>query len=172
MEKLRVGKIGKAQGIKGEVRVHPTMDDISDFLSLDKVVTEEKNMPSRTFHIEKGRIQKDFLVIKFKEINDRNEAEMLNGLDVFIDREDAGELNDNEYYYSDIIDSEVFTIDGRKLGVIRDIITTGANDIYSVVDNKGHEMLLPAIKDVIKEIDIQNKLIKVELLKGLEDLNP
>lgn len=171
MEKLRVGKIGKAQGIKGEVRVHPVMDDISSFLSLDKVLTEEKGRPERTLNIENARIQKDFCVVKFKEINDRNEAETLNGLDLFIDRDDAGELNDNEYYYSDIIDSRVVTLDGRELGVVADILTTGANDIYSVCDKNGHEILLPAIKDVIKEVDTSNKVIKVELLKGLEDLN-
>lgn len=173
MEKeLRVGVIGKAQGIRGEVRVHPTTDTLDDFLELDNFkLKKNRNKDLNTLTIEKARIQKNFCIVKFKEIADRNAAELLNGSELYINREDAPELPEGVFYYSDIIGLKVITDDDRELGVLKDIYETGANDVYSVVNSDGKEILLPAIPDVILSTDLDEGIIRVHMLCGLEDLN-
>ncbi|MCR4781154.1 MAG: ribosome maturation factor RimM [Lachnospiraceae bacterium] len=171
-DKLRVGIIGKAQGIRGEVRVHPTMDTLEDFLEIDKVILMKSRIKDlKELTVQKARIQKNFCIVKFKEIEDRNNAELLNGAELYINREDAPELEEGEYYYSDIIGCTVITDEGKTLGVLKDIYETGANDVYSVVNESKKEYLLPAIDDVILDVDVLNKVMKVHMLNGLEDLN-
>jgi 16S rRNA processing protein RimM len=172
-ELLRVGIIGKAQGIRGEVRVHPTTDTLEDFMEIDNFILGKSRIRGLSeLTLEKVRIQKNFCIVKFEEIKDRNNAELLNGAELFIDRADAIEPEEGMYYYSDIIGCEVVTEDGRVLGTLTDIYETGANDVYSVVNKETKkEILLPAIKDVILDVDVSNKKILVHLLSGLEDLN-
>jgi 16S rRNA processing protein RimM len=173
MEKeLRVGVIGKAQGIKGEVRVHPTTDSLEDFLELDNFTLKKSRIKGiNILTIDKARIPKNFVIVKFNEIKDRNSAELLNGSELYINREDAPELPEGVFYYSDIIGLKVITDDDREIGVLKDIYETGANDVYSVVNEDGKEILLPAIDDVILSTDLEEGIIRVHMLDGLEDLN-
>jgi 16S rRNA processing protein RimM len=167
-DKLRVGIVGKAQGIKGEVRVHPISSDISRFLSLKHVFLKSKK-DEKEYDVASARIQKDFCIMRFKGVEDRNTAETFNGMDILINREDAVELDENEFFVGDIIDSKVITEDGRELGQLVDVYETGANDVY-VVRGKDKDIMIPAIKDCIISVDIDNMIITVRLLPGLEDL--
>lgn len=169
-EKLRIGIIGKAQGLKGEIRIYPTTNVFSDLLDLKNVFVKKENENIyKAFTIKSARISKDFCVVKFEEIEDRTQAKFLTGKEVYVDRKDAPKLSKDEFYYKDIIGCEVFSDDGRNLGTIKEIYETGANDVYRVVGEK--EILIPAIKDVVQKVDISHKKIKVHLLKGLEDIN-
>jgi len=167
-DRLRVGIVGKAQGIKGEVRVHSVSNDVSRLLELHNVILKSKKTEIN-YEVASARIQKDFCIMRFKGVEDRNTAEVLNGSEVLIKREDSAELEDNEFFVGDLIDSQVITDDGRNLGKLVDVYETGANDVY-VVKNDDKELMIPAIKDCIIKVDTENLIITVHLLPGLEDL--
>lgn len=162
-----VGKIVNTQGIKGDVRIIPTTFDITRFESLDVVYVDKKDKLEK-LEVENVRYHKQFVLLKFKGVDDMTNAEKLKGYDLKIDKADALELEEDEYYINDLYDMEVVSDDGEKLGVISDIIFTGANDVYEV-KNENETILIPAIKECILKVDIDNNVMTVKLLKGLRD---
>ena len=160
-DKLEVGKIVNTFGIKGEVKVNLYTEDISNFKTNNKVYVNDKEM-----QVENSRLQKNMLILKLKGIDNMNDAEDLRGSIIKVDRS-KNELPEGTYYIADLIGLDVYTEDGSLLGKVIDIYNTGANDIYTVKTQDGKEVLLPAIKDVIKQVDIQNGKIIVHILKGL-----
>ena len=100
-------------------------------------------------------------------MDDRNEMEKLRNCDILINREDAVPLGEDEYFICDLIGCDIILESGEKLGVLKDVITTAANDVYEVEKVDGSEILIPAIRDCILETDIEKKVIKVHLLPGL-----
>ncbi len=154
IERMELGKIVNTFGLKGELKVWPYVDYIS---KVKKVYINNVQM-----EIEKARFQKNIFVIKLKGIDTIEEAEKLKNHVLEMNRIDAPELQKGTYYISDLIGFDVYTDEGQLLGKLDDIFNTGANDIYQV-----GKILLPAIKDVIKQIDIENKKIIVHLIKGL-----
>lgn len=163
---LRVGVITTTHGIKGEVKVYPTTDDINRFNDLKKIYldTGKEYLP---LEIEGVKYFKQLVILKFKDIKDINDIEKYKGKDLLIDRKDAIELEEDEYFIFDLIDSEVYTEDGNKLGVLTEVLTSAANDVYIVKTNDNKEVLIPSIKECILDVDIANKRIKVHLLDGL-----
>ncbi|MDI3311187.1 MAG: ribosome maturation factor RimM [Thermoanaerobacterium sp.] len=162
---LSVGKITSAYGVNGEVKVYPLTDHLERFYDLDCVYIfddEEKIQ----FQIESVRFIKNLVLIKFYEVNDRNEAEKLKGKFIKITMDDAVELEEDEYFIKDLIDMKVYTEDKRELGVLKDVLKTGANDVYVVKTDK-RDILIPAIKEVIKDVDINERKMIVHLLEGL-----
>jgi 16S rRNA processing protein RimM len=166
MEHLRVGVISSTHGIKGEVKVFPTTDDPNRFNELKKayIDTSKELIP---LEIENVKFFKQMVILKFKGIDNINDIEKYRGKDILIDREDAVALEEGEYFICDLIDSLVFTEDGEKLGILTEIMTTGANDVYVVKTPEGEEILIPSIKECILDVDVENKKITVHLLKGL-----
>lgn len=167
MEKyLRVGIITTTHGIKGEVKVHPTTDDLNRFKDLKKVYldTGKDYLP---LEIEGVKYFKQLVILKFKGYDNINDIEKYRGRDILIPREEAIKLKENEYFICDLIGSEVFTDDGKKLGILSEILTTAANDVYVVKSEENKEVLLPSIKECILDVDIINKKIKVHLMDGL-----
>lgn len=162
MQKLEIGQIVNTFGIKGFVKIKPFTDDITRFENLKNVYIKDKQ-----YEIESVKYQKDMVLLKFKGIDKIEDAEYLRNCYLEINRED-GILEEGAYYIVDLLGLEVITDTGKSLGKLDDIYNTGSNDIYVVKDELGKQILLPAIKDVIKEIDIENKKITVHLLKGLE----
>lgn len=160
-DKFEVGKIVNTFGIKGEVKVNLYTEDISNFKTNNKVYVNDKEM-----QVENSRLQKNMLILKLKGIDNMNDAEDLRGSIIKVNRS-KNELPEGTYYIADLIGLDVYTEDGSLLGKVTDIYNTGANDIYSVNTQDGKEVLLPAIKDVIKQVDIQNGKIIVHILKGL-----
>ena len=162
MQRLEIGQIVNTFGIKGLVKVKPFTDDITRFDNLKNVYIKEKQ-----YEIESVKYHKDMVLLKLKGIDKIEDAENLRNCYLEINRED-GNLKEGAYYIVDLLGLEVITDTGKSLGKLDDIYNTGSNDIYVVKDELGKQILLPAIKDVIKEIDIENRIITVHLLKGLE----
>ena len=165
-ELLEVGQIVNTFGIKGFVKVYPYTDDITRFDDLKKVYIKNKHQ-NKELEIQEVKYHKNMVLIKFKGIDNPEDAETLRNMYIFIDREDSKPLDEDTYFIVDLLGLEVYTDDGKLLGKLDDIFNTGSNDIYVVKDELGKQILLPAIKDVIKEINMENKKIIVHLLNGL-----
>ncbi|AGB19078.1 ribosome maturation factor RimM [Thermoanaerobacterium thermosaccharolyticum] len=162
---LSVGKITSAYGVNGEVKVFPLTDHLDRFYDLDYVyIFEETGKTS--LNVETVRFIKNLVIVKFKEINDRNEAEKLKGKLIKITRDNAVKLDDDEYFIKDLLNMKVYTDDQKELGILKDVLKTGANDVY-VVKTDERDILIPAIKDVIKKVDIKERKMTVHLLEGL-----
>ena len=167
MEQLmEIGQIVNTYGIKGFVKVVPFTDNINRFEELDEVYLQTKN-GLETFGIEEVKYTKNTVLLKLKGIDDINVAEKYRNCYVKIDRKNAVELPEDTYFIVDLLDCEVHTEEGEILGSIIDVYPTGSNDIYVVKNEKGKQVLLPAISQVIKQVDIENKKIIVHLLDGL-----
>jgi 16S rRNA processing protein RimM len=163
---LRVGVITTTHGIHGEVKVFPTTDDPNRFKELKEVLldTGKDLLP---LEIEGCKFFKNTAILKFKGFNDINDIEKYRGKDLLVTRENAVKLEEGEYFIYDLIDSEVVTEDGTRLGILSEIMTTAANDVYVVKAADDKEILIPSIKECILDIDMENKKITVHLLKGL-----
>ncbi len=166
---LQVGAITDTHGLKGEVKVFPTTDDASRYDFLEKVIAVSKK-GEEVLYIENVRYFKNLVIVKFKDRNDINEVEYLKKCNLYVTREDAVPLEENEYFVADLIGVKVFSDEDDKLGVIKDVLTTGANDVYIVDTGDGKELLIPAIKQCVLEVNIEEKKMRVHLLPGLRDL--
>lgn len=165
-EKLRVGVIASTHGIKGEVKVFPTTDDLDRFKKIKKVFM---NTGKEEFELEIEGVKffKKFAILKFKGIDNINDIEKYKGGELYVTRENAQRLRKNEYFIADLIGIKVWEEDGRYLGVLKDVIETGANDVYEITMEDGRELLIPAIKQCILEVDIETAKMVVHLLEGL-----
>ena len=162
---LQVGAITSTHGIRGEVKVFPTTDDPARFKKLKKVILD---MGKRQIEMEipSVRFFKQFVIIKFKGIDNINDVEQYKGGALFVNREDAVRLEENEYYIADLIGMDVFTQEGH-FGVVKDVMETGANEVY-IIDSDAHgEVLVPAIRQCIEEVDVENGKMQIRLLEGL-----
>ena len=163
---LRVGVITTTHGVRGEVKVFPTTDDPNRFKELKKLYLDTgKELLS--LEIEGVKFFKQMAILKFKGIDNINDIEKYRGRDLLIDRADAVKLEAGEYFIFDLIDSVVYTDEGNELGVLTEIITTAANDVYVVKTPEAKEVLIPSIKECILDVDVENKKIIVHLLNGL-----
>ncbi len=167
MEFLEVGKIINTHGLRGDVKVTAWTDLPEDFEDIKRVYIK-KHGENEMLTVSKIKYQKNNLIVKFKEINDINEAEKYKGQVLFADRDDLWELEDGVYYIADLIGLDVYDENG-KIGVIADVFNTGANDIYDVKRDGKKNLLLPVIDDVVKEIDLENKKVTVHIMEGLDE---
>lgn len=162
---LQVGVITSTHGIRGEVKVFPTTDDPERFKKLKDVILEtgKEQIPLK---IQGVRFFKNLVIVKFEGIDTINEIEKYKGKALFVPREDAVELGEDEYYIGDLIGMDVYTQTG-KFGILKDVIETGANEVY-VIDSIEHgEVLVPAIKQCIRRVDVEAGKMEICLLKGL-----
>ena len=163
---LRVGVISSTHGIKGEVKVYPTTDDVKRFKKLKNVILDT-GKEHLTLEVEGVKFFKQFVILKFKGIDNINDIEKYKGKDLLVDRANAVKLRKDEYFVVDLIGLEVFTEDGEKFGVMKDVLETGANDVY-IIDSLNHgEVLIPAIKQCVLDIDIEANKMVIHLMKGL-----
>ena len=162
---LQVGVISSTHGIRGEVKVFPTTDDAERFKVLKYVILDagKEQIP---LEIQSVKFFKQFVIVKFKGIDNINDIEMYKGKSLLVTRENAVELEEDEYYIADLIGMRVTTDEGET-GELKDVIETGANEVYVVqFDNLG-EVLIPAIHDCILDVDVEKMEMKVHLLEGL-----
>ena len=162
---LQVGVISATHGIRGEVKVFPTTNDANRFCDLKKVIldTGKGQLP---LEIQQVKFFKQFVILKFKGIDDINEIEKYRGKPLLVTREHAVALAEDEYFIADLIGLKVVTEDGKD-GILKSVIETGANEVY-VVDFAEHgEVLIPAIKQCILAVDMEARVMKVHLLEGL-----
>ena len=163
---LELGQIVNTFGIKGQVKVLPFKDDIKKFEKLKEIYIEKKH-ELKLFQIEKVNYSKNMVILKLKGIETPEEAEKLRSSYLKINRKDAKKLPEGTYYIADLIGLDVYTDENKLLGKVDYIYNTGSNDIYVVKDEQGKEILLPAIKEVLKQVDLENKKIIVHIIKGL-----
>ena len=162
---FQVGAITQTHGIRGEVKVFPTTDDTKRFKKL-KTVIADTGKSRLELHVASVKYFKQFVILKFTEYDNINDVEFLKGAKLLVDREHAIKLAKDEFYVADLIGLKVFTDDGEDFGVIKDVLQTGANDVY-VIDHCDTEILVPAIKDCIQTIDLDEGKIIIHLLEGL-----
>ena len=165
-KRLEIGQIVNTFGIKGEVKVVPFTDDIKRFDKLKNVYVKTKK-ESKQYKVENVKYHKNMVLIKLEGINTVENAETLRNAFLEIDRKDAIPLEEGTYFIADLIGAEVYTDEGKLLGKVDDIYNTGSNDIYVVKDELGKQILLPGIKEVIKEVLLEQEKIIVHLIPGL-----
>ena len=163
---LQVGIITSTHGIKGEVKVYPTTDDINRFKKLKHVVLDTKKEKIE-LEIEQVKFFKQYAILKFKGIDDINDIEKYKNMSLYVTRENAVKLKKDEYFIADLIGLKVINEDETYFGELKDVISTGANDVYVIETNENGEVLIPAIKDCILSVDMEERLMKIHLLKGL-----
>lgn len=164
---FEIGKITGTHGIKGTMRVFPTTQDPTRFERLKEIIVENKGK-RETFHIQKVAYHKQFVLLNVKEITDINVAELYKQATILIPDAMAIPLEEDEYYARDLYGLKVVTEDGEELGELTKIYVTGANDVYAVQKNaEEKELLIPAIKDCIRKVDLEEGVMTVVLLEGL-----
>jgi len=162
--RITIGRVGAPQGVRGELRVIPLTDFEERFEGMDEVLVGDE-----LFHIESLRYHKQFVLMKFREIPTREAAQELTGRLLTVDRSEAAPLAEGEFYTFDIIGLHVFDPEGKELGIVENVLRTGANDVYQARSADGKELLIPALKAVVKVIDLPNGRMVVELPDVLED---
>ena len=168
-EMLRVGVITTTHGVRGEVKVYPTTDDAERFLELEEIWldTGKKRLPLK---IQNVKFFKNMVILKFEGYDDINAVQAWRQKDLLVTREQAVELQEDEYFIGDLIGLHVEDEEGNALGVLRDVLETGANDVYLVSRPGEKDLMLPAIKDCIREVDLESGIMRVRVLPGLLDL--
>lgn len=168
--RLKVGKIVNTHSLKGEVKVISSTDfEEERFKKGSKLLITRGNQLIREVVVQSYRNHKNFLLVKFEGIDSVEEAEKLKNLQIKIDLDEVGGLEENEFYFHQIIGCEVFDENDKNLGEIIDILTPGANDVWVIKGENGKEILIPYIEDVVKKIDITNKKVNIEVMEGLID---
>ena len=165
-EYFEIGQIVNTSGLKGEIKVKPFTDDITKFNNFKTIYVSMKK-ELKEFEIERVRFSKNMVFLKLKGIDTIEEAENYRNLYLKRKRDKNEKLEKDTYYIVDLIGCRVYTDEQKDLGEVVDIFSTGSNDVYVVKDELGKQVLLPAIKDVIKNVDIENKKIVAHLLEGL-----
>lgn len=166
VEYFEIGLIANTHALKGELKVKPYTSDSKRFEELKQILVDF-NGKLISYDIEKVRYQGDMILLKLKTIDSIEEAEKLKNHYIKIPRSSAKELDEGEYFIADLIGCEVY--ENELIGVLDDIFTAGAGDVY-VIKRKGKkDLLLPALESVIKSIDLENKRIDVEVPRGLDD---
>ena len=166
---LQVGIITSTHGVRGEVKVYPTTDDPRRFRRLKEVVLDT-GKEKMNLEIEGVKFFKQFVILKFKGLDNINDIEKYRQKSLYVTRKNAVRLQRDEYFIADLIGLKVQDEDGKELGTVKDVIETGANDVYEVEMADGKSLLLPAIKQCILNVDVENGTMQVYVLERLLDL--
>ena len=167
-ERLQVGVIASTHGVRGEVKVFPTTDDVRRFKKLKEVILDT-GKENRILEIEQVKFFKQFAIFIFKGIDSLDDVEKDRNKCLYVTRENAVRLNKDEYFIADLIGLKVLDEAGEALGELEDVIETGANDVYQIKMNDGRQLLLPAIRQCVLEVDVEAGFMKIHILEGLLD---
>jgi len=165
---LRVGVITTTHGLRGEVKVFPTTDDPKRFKKLKEVLLDT-GRERRKMAIQSCRFQKNLVILKFQGLDSINDVEQYKKCDLYVSRKNAVKLEENENFIVDLIGLSVVLEDGTEFGKMKDVLQTGANDVYIVETSEGREVLLPAIPECILDVDLEAGTMTIHLMKGLLD---
>lgn len=165
---LRVGVITSTHGIRGEVKVFPTTDDPQRFKKLKQVILDD-GKETKELEITSVKFQKNIVILKFKGIDNINDVEKYRQADLLVTREHAVKLEEGEYFIVDLIGLNGITDEGEDIGVLSDVIKTGANDVYVFSKDGMKDLLVPKIPDCVKEVNLEEGTILIHLLPGLRD---
>ena len=172
VKEFQVGVITSTHGLKGEVKVFPTTDDPQRFLDLEEVILE-KGRIRKTLRIRSVKFFKKYVILGFEGMDRIEDVERLRGSSLLIDRKDALPLEEGEYYIPDLLGLKVVTRESEEdvqIGTLKDVLMTGANDVYVVEKTDGGELLIPVIEQCIKEVNLEEGFVRVWIMPGLEDL--
>lgn len=165
MEKIKIGKIVKTVGLKGEVKVYNYSDSIEIYETIESIYVED-----RLTVIENVRAQKNMVILKLEGADDRNAAEALRGKELYITEDDLPELPEGQYYVRDLIGMSVTEEDGNLLGHVTDVLQNTAQDIFEVESENGKKLLIPKVDQFVLDIDAEKREITVRLIEGMLDL--
>ena len=166
--KLQVGVISSTHGVRGEVKVFPTTDDVKRFKRLKEVILDT-GKEELTLEIEGVKFFKQFVILKFKGYDNINDIEKYKGKSLLVTRANAVRLRRDEYFIADLQGLTVVDEEDKVLGTLRDVMETGANDVYIIDMSDGREVLVPAIKECILHVDIEAGKMQIHLMDGLLD---
>ena len=167
-DRFQVGVVTTPHGVKGEVKVFPTTDDPRRFKRLKEVLLDT-GKETLTLEIEGVKFFKKFVILKLKGVETPEEAAKYRQKSLYVTRENAVRLGRDEYFIADLMGLKVLDEDGSEIGVLREVLETGANDVYVIDLNDGRELLLPAIKECVLQVDVEAGMIKIHILDGLLD---
>ncbi len=165
MEKIKIGKIVNAVGLKGEVKVYNYSDSIDIYETTEAMYVED-----RLTAIENVRPQKNMVILKLAGTDDRNAAEALKGKELYITEDDLPELPEGQFYIRDLIGMSVTEEDGTVLGHVSDVLQNTAQNIFEVERENGKKLLIPKVDQFVLNIDAEKRNITVRLLEGMLDL--
>lgn len=165
---LQAGVITTTHGIRGEVKVFPTTDDVHRFEDLDSVLLDT-GREYMELEIENVKYFKQYAILKFKGIDNINDIEKYKGRSLHVTRDQAIPLEADEYYIADLIGLDIYLENGERFGVLKDVMETGANDVYIVETEEGKEVLIPAIHECVLDIDVEENRMEIHLMDGLLD---
>lgn len=168
-ERFQVGVITSPHGLRGEVKVYPTTDDPSRFKILKELILREKRS-ERVLKVRSVKFFKQFVILGFEGLNRIEDVESLRQCPLLVERKDAVPLEEDEYYIADLIGLSVRREDGTEIGTLKEVLETGANDVYVVGREGQKDLLLPAISQCILDVQPEEGFITVHILEGLEDL--
>jgi 16S rRNA processing protein RimM len=161
-KKILVGKISNPHGIKGWIKVISFTDPIENILSYKKWTISD-NETEKTYCLEDSRIQGNKIVIKLEGVNNRDDADLLKNLQIEINRSDLPELEENSYYWEDLVDFNVIDIKGNPVGKVDSLFRTGSNDVLVIINETKERLLVPFImEEVIKYVDLAKELISID----------
>lgn len=163
---LRIGVVTTTHGLRGEVKVFPTTDDARRFDKCDEVILEGRN-EQLVLHVERVKYFKNIVIVKFKEFHDISEVERFRKYDIMVTREHAVPLEEGEYFICDIIGAQVVEEDGTSIGTVKDVLETGANNVFVIQTDDGKEVLFPSIPECIKRVDVEKKEVVAFIMPGL-----
>ena len=166
ISELQVGVITQTHGIKGEVKVFPTTDDVSRYRKLKEVIMDT-GRERITMEIEGVKFFKQYAIVKFKGYDSINDIEKYKRAKLYVTRAHAVKLQKDEYFIADLVGLNVVTDEGEPFGKMKDVLATGANDVYVVEREDGTEVLLPAIRECVKAVDMEQGQITVHIMEGL-----
>ena len=169
-QRFQVGVITSTHGVRGEVKVFPTTDDPARFKKLKQVILDT-GKEDMELEITGVKFFKNMVILKFKGIDDMDTANKYRQKSLYVTRENAVKLERNEYFIADLIGLAVSSEEGEDLGFINDVLQTGANDVYVIKKTGEEDLLLPAIKDCVKEVDIEGGKMVVHVLPGFRELD-
>ena len=164
MDRIKVGKITGAFGIRGELKVYPYTDRPERFEELDSIFAGENE-----YNITGVRYQKNLVLLRLEGISDRTGAEKMKGTDLTIRRENLRELEEDEFFIFDLIGLEAVDENGVHLGRVRDVIQNSAQDLYEIETDDGKKHLIPAVYEFIPEINLNSGIMVIKPIPGLLD---
>ncbi len=167
-ERFQVGVISSTHGIRGEVKVFPTTDNVKRFKKGITLILDT-GKEERQLIVEGVKFFKQFVILKFEGIDNINDIEKYKSKSLYVTRENAIKLKKNEYFIADLIGVQVWEDNGDFLGELKDVIGTGANDVYVIKQENGKDILLPAIKECILSVEIEEKKMTVHVMEGLRE---
>ena len=165
MEKIKIGRIVNAVALRGEVKVYNYCGYKERYEELDRIIVEDKE-----YEIEKVRYQQHMVILKLEGVDDRNGAEAMKNKDVFITEEDLLELPEDTFYIRDLIGLAVIDEEsGNNIGELKDVLQPSSQDVYVVKRPEGSDVLIPVVSEFVKEVNLEERFVKVHLIEGMMD---